>query len=198
MLVADLDPFHDRTEPACQPTNTPSSHKMPSTKLQQTYDDPGISDRYETIRSAVRQMEPDDIARQLPHLIDLVRTHSWNDEPTVRFVIGISFSQNQTLLDYRLDRIADFDDSGQPRYETLKPPVQDSHFYLVFAYPSDPQFDATTLRGALLTAIEDEATEMRSSSTQTEAGRSADKPDSSLGKLIRKLGLGASWLSSPP
>lgn len=171
---------------------------MPSAEYQQPYHDPGIPDRYETIRSAVRQMEPDDIARQLPHLIELIRTHSRNDEPTVRFVIGISFSRNETLFDYRLDRIAEIDESGQPRYETLKPPVHDSHLYHVFAYPADPQFDAATLRGALLTAIEAEATQTRGSSTRTDAGGSADERKTSFGKLIRQLGLRSSWPCSSP
>lgn len=171
---------------------------MPSAKIQKPYHDPGIPDRYETIRSAVRQMEPDDIARQLPHLIDLVRTHSGSDEQTVRFVIGISFSQNETLFDYRIDRIAESDEAGQPRYETLKPPVHDGHLYLVFAYPPDPNFDAATLRGALLTAIEDEATQTRGSSSRPDADRSTDERQSSFGKLIRRLGLGGSWLSSSP
>lgn len=171
---------------------------MPSAKFKQSYHDPGIQDRYETIRSAVRQMEPDDITRQLPNLVDLVRTHSRNDEPTVRFIIGISFSQNETLFDYMLDQVREVDGTSQPRFETLKPAVHDNHHYLVFAYPPDPQFDATTLRGALLTAIEDEATQMRGSSTRTDAGSSADERDSSLGKLIRQLGIGASWLTSTP
>lgn len=171
---------------------------MPTAKIQKPYHDPGIPDRFETIRSVVRHMDPDDISRQLPHLIDIVRSHSTNDDQTVRFVIGISFSQNETLFDYRLDRIAESDEPGQPRYETLKPPVTDGHFYLVFSYPADPNFDAATLRGALLTAIEDQATQTRGSSSRPDAERSTDEPQSSFGKLVRRLGLGGSWLFSSP
>lgn len=110
-------------------------------------------ERLWVMRNTVLQMDDDTIARQLPHLVEEVAERSTDDVKTLQFVVGVSISRNETLLDYSLDRVVDHG-QGDPRLETLKPPVSDEHPYLTFPFPPDPTFDAETLRGALLASLD--------------------------------------------
>lgn len=145
------------------------SPTIPHNEPGAPYEAPGIPDRFQNIRSTVREMDPDAVARQLPKLVELIADHSADDVPTIRFVVGVSFSQNETLFDYRLERLVPSDDSERPLLETIKPAVNSDHFYLLFAYPPDPYFDASALRGALLGAIEDQIAVLSSSDGPHEA-----------------------------
>lgn len=133
----------------------------------------GIVDRYEAVREQVRAMDPDAVDRQLPNLVATLADASADDEETLQFVVGVSFSQNDTLLDYSLDRLVDVDGLDRPRVETLKPAVSLDHRYLTFPYPPDPQFDAGSLRGALIVSIEEELTRLGGSPDWYES----DEPD---------------------
>ncbi len=134
-----------------------------------------LVDRYEAIRERVRAMDDDDVARQLPNLVTTVAEASTDAEATLQFVVGVSFSQNDTPLDYSLDRLVDVEELDRPRVETLKPAVSPDHRYLTFPYPPDPHFDAGTLRGALLLSIEEELTRLGGSPDWY----GADEPDDS-------------------
>lgn len=113
-----------------------------------------VEDEYEAIRSAIREMEAREVARQLPNLVETVVSESTPPEDTVKFIIGISFSKNETLLDYRLERLVQLEESERLYLDVIKPAVTHEHHYITFAYPPDPHFDAAALRGALLVALE--------------------------------------------
>ena len=113
-----------------------------------------LLDRYETIRREVAAIPSEDIAHRLPNLAETVANVSEEADDTVRFHVGVSFTKAHAPLDYWLDRIVDDDDGVH--VHSLKPAVSREHFYLRFPYPPDPDFDACTLRGALLAAVERE------------------------------------------
>lgn len=103
----------------------------------------------ERVRTALQEKTADDVARELPGLVDRLASVSSEVEDTRRFFVGVSLSRNDTLLDYSLSRVG-----GDATVETLKEPVSTDHRYLTFAYPPDPHFDAAALRGALLGTVE--------------------------------------------
>lgn len=111
------------------------------------------ADPYQDIRSTVIEMDADAVARQLPRLAETIATESVERDGVLSFVIGVSLSTNDTLLDYRLEALVE-DGSDGPHLETLKPAISRDHLYLTFSYPPDPHFDAGALRGALLEVIE--------------------------------------------
>lgn len=110
----------------------------------------------EFMRSVLLEMPPEEVSRQLPNLVETIREESESSEDVQNFVIGVSFSKNDTLLDYRLERLVEYPEYDSPKLETVKPAVTGRHMYLTLVYPPDPKFDASTLRGALLTVIEQE------------------------------------------
>lgn len=114
---------------------------------------------HERIRETVRHMDADAVARQLPNLVDTIASESTDAPGTMHFLIGVSFTGNHTLLDYRLDKYVVSEETDAPRYETLKSAVSVEHVYLTFPYPPDPNFTADALRGALLVEIEEQFSE---------------------------------------
>ena len=140
------------------------------------------------LRAALLDMDAEEMARQLPNLVETVAEHAADDVPTLQFVIGVSFSRNETLLDYRLDRLVVIDRLRTPHLETLKPPVSARHEYLTFRYPPDPTFDAKSFRGALLAATERQLADRGWPMGDEEAnGGEGDGPGSLWGELRRQL-----------
>lgn len=110
-----------------------------------------LEDRFRDIREALQRTTPDDIDHRLPNLSEAIRDAS-TAEDTVRFHVGVSFTEGLEPLDYSLTRIV-HTDHGRTAKE-VKERASDRHFYLEFRYPPDPQFDACTLRGAMLAAVD--------------------------------------------
>lgn len=109
--------------------------------------------QFRSIIDRIAANSADDLNRQLPKLVDTVVSVTDAEEETVRFWIGVSFSRQKDPFDYRLDEIRR---TGSERVEVVqhKTPVTDDHHYLSFPYPADPEFDASSLRGALLATLE--------------------------------------------
>lgn len=105
------------------------------------------------VREELLSTPADDLARQLPNLVPTVIEVS-KREDTDGLLLGVSFTRDHTPLDYELDRIVERAD--QYHREPVKEAISGDHRYLRFHYPPDPQFTATTLRGALLSAVEEE------------------------------------------
>lgn len=150
----------------------------------------GFASHHERIRETVRLMDADEVSRQLPNLVDTVASESANAPETAHFLIGVSFSRNDTLLDYRLDKYVVDERSGQPRYESLKSAISVEHVYLTFPYPPDPNFSADAFRGALLVEMEEQFSNHSQrrgavSNSQGQTGRSRSK----LEQLLRKVDL---------
>lgn len=110
-----------------------------------------LEKRYLNIREAIQRTSPEDIDHHLPHLTDTIRDASM-DEETLRFHVGVSFTEELDPLDYTLTRVLDTD-NGQS-LEELKERASDRHFYLEFNYPADPHFDVCALRGAMLGTVD--------------------------------------------
>lgn len=108
------------------------------------------------IREAIRQLPPEDLDRHLPNLIQTIRTASSDEPETVRFHIGVSFTQELTPLDYRIDQVVIPPDRDHTRVKSLKTRISRDHYYLSFPYPPDTGFSPSTLRGAILASIEHE------------------------------------------
>lgn len=104
---------------------------------------------YERFRETLHTKTPDEFSRELPGLVEQLGTAAQSDPDSVRFLIGISLSRNETLLDYTLERV---DQDGT--VSTLKEPISTNHRYLTVPYPPDPHVDAAGLRGALLVSLE--------------------------------------------
>lgn len=112
-----------------------------------------LKGRYRNIREAIQETSADDIGHQLPNLVEAVQDAS-SRRDTIRFRIGISFTEVFTPLDYYLQRIVDSD--GSRAVEGLKDRASKRHMYLEFSYPPDPHFDEHALRGAMLAAVDRE------------------------------------------
>lgn len=106
------------------------------------------------IRKTLLEISPQDIDHHLPNLIDTVRSASAEDNETIRFHIGISFTQDMTPLDYRIDQVIIPEGREHTRIKSLKTAISRDHFYLSLPYPPDPDFTAHTFRGAMLAAVE--------------------------------------------
>lgn len=106
------------------------------------------------IREAILETPAEDLEHHLPNLIETVRSASTEDVETIRFHIGISFSQELTPLDYRIDQVVIPEGRDHTRIKSLKTAISRDHFYLSFPYPPDPDFSAMTFRGAMLAAVE--------------------------------------------
>ncbi|MDX1744517.1 MAG: hypothetical protein R3324_01150 [Halobacteriales archaeon] len=117
-----------------------------------TTDRPSASDRlvwYERFRETLKAKTPDEFARELPGLVDQLAETTRSAPDTDRFLIGVSLSRNETLLDYTLEQVQE--DGG---VSTLKEPISSNHRYVTVPYPPDPHVDAAGLRGALLVSLE--------------------------------------------
>lgn len=110
--------------------------------------------RVESIRASVQRMDADTVGRQLPNLTDAIAREAQESGSQATLVIGIAFSKNDTLLDYRLDKVVADGDTEPRQLETLKAPVSTDLLYLTFPYPPDPYVDEEAIRGALLSALE--------------------------------------------
>lgn len=108
------------------------------------------------IREAIRQLDPENLHHHLPNLIETIQTVSSNDTETIRFHIGVSFTQDLTPLDYRIDQVISPEDRGHTRVKSLKTRISRDHYYLSFPYPPDAAFSPSTLRGAMLASVEHE------------------------------------------
>lgn len=106
---------------------------------------------YETLRATLLEKPAQDVAHELPGLVERVGELA---EDADRLVIGVSFTPKHTCLDYSIDRVVETDD--EPRVEPVKEPVSTTHRYVHFAYPPDPHFDACALRALLLAAVDRE------------------------------------------
>lgn len=143
--------------------------------------------RFQAFRSTVKALDAQEVDRQLPNLVKTVVDKS-TDPETEMFVIGISFSKSETLLDYRLERLVDDGEIGQSRLETLKPAVSGTHLYLTFPYPPDSHFTADALRGAILTTIEKQVSSRSGGDPGSQKEGSSER-SSRLTDLLRQIGL---------
>lgn len=117
---------------------------------------------YADVADALRGKAPEDVARELPGLVDVVAAapdeepaHDADVAPTDAtpdsYLVGVSFTKEHACLDYAVEAVyAD----GDPYTETVKPPASERHRYVRFAHPPDPHFDASALRARLLGAVE--------------------------------------------
>jgi len=112
-------------------------------------------EEYEMIRKILLGKPAFELGHELPGLIDTVERQSLGGEETIRYLIGVSFTTQGTAFDYWIDRVIDPDQIDGYRVETIKDPINYDHKYVTFFYPPDPEFDAETLRGALLATVED-------------------------------------------
>lgn len=144
-------------------------------------------DRLESFRAIVNDLEADEIDRQLPNLVETIVERSAEPE-TEKFVIGISLSKSDTLLDYRLERLVRDEEIDHPRLETLKPAVSGTHLYLTFPYPPDTRFTAEALRGAILTTIEKNLSSRGGTDLVSESTDSTDT-DSRIVGFLRSIDL---------
>ena len=110
---------------------------------------------YDDVRAALQAKPAADVARELPGLVD----HLTGDDEADHYVVGVSFTKNDTCLDYAVERVT-VDEDGQPHTETVKTPASGSHRYVQFTHPPDPQFDAAALRARLLGAVDRERREL--------------------------------------
>lgn len=140
-----------------------------------------IRRQYRTIRDELVTTPADELAHQLPSLIEEIAEISQQDD-TVRFLAGVSFTQNYTLLDYHLDRVVETEDGR--RVEEIKTAVSQNHRYLRFSYPADPAFDARALRGALLASLDRELRELERALDRAET----DDSISDLWRLLSSRG----------
>jgi hypothetical protein len=108
---------------------------------------------YAAIKQWLLAQTERDIRHHLPNIVETLAAAS-EESDTVRFVGGVSFTQNHTPLDYQLDRIYVDDDVDFYRREAMKLPVSKVHHYVRFVYPPDPAFDAAALRTVLLASME--------------------------------------------
>lgn len=109
---------------------------------------------YADVRAALQEKPARDVARELPGLVDHLA-----DDDADHYVVGVSFTKNDTCLDYAVERVT-VDDDGEPRAETVKTPASGSHRYVQFTHPPDPGFDAAALRARLLGAVDEERREL--------------------------------------
>ena len=110
-----------------------------------------LGKRYGEIAAALRTTNPDDIGHQLPNLTESIRETS-TEPDTVRFHVGVSFTEDLGPLDYYLKRVIDTERGRS--VDDIKERASKRHLYLEFRYPPDPHFDVSALRGALLATIE--------------------------------------------
>lgn len=126
--------------------------------------------QYREVRDALLATSPDDFEHQLPNLVEEIATISQTTDDTLRFRIGVSFSQNQTLLDYQLSRVVE--EENRVRVEEIKAPVSQQHRYLQFIYPPDPEVEPNALRGAVLAMLEQELRGLTQAQTQAHSKES--------------------------
>lgn len=108
------------------------------------------------IREILLNKSPQDLSRELPGLIDKINSPSEDLGEIIRYAVGVSFSKNGSCFDYWINAIITLEDRDDYRTHSMKDPVTSSHDYVTFFYPPDPYFDAQTLRGVLLAAIEEQ------------------------------------------
>ncbi|MFB6299519.1 MAG: hypothetical protein ABEH65_04590 [Halobacteriales archaeon] len=135
-----------------------------------------LEEQLDALRSSLVSKPPHEVSREVGGLVEAVAAHSEPSGETVRFEIGVSFTTNNTLLDYRLDRLVTSDDDGDDTLtrETIKSPINDDHVYITFSYPADPHFDAAAFRGALLSTIDRDLAESTPSTQGTATDRSSN------------------------
>jgi len=117
------------------------------------FDDPRtLQERYRSIMEALQSTPATDIGHTLPNLAETIRQKSKEPEDTIRFTIGVSFTESLKPFDYFLYRITA--NGTRTKMDELKEAASDRHLYLRFSYPPDPEFTVQTLRGAMLTAVD--------------------------------------------
>lgn len=112
-----------------------------------------LRDHYEAIEEWLLAQSDRDIRHHLPNLVETLAELSADPE-TVRFLAGVSFTKNNTPLDYELVRFYAPDDVDFLRRDEVKLAVSQDHHYVRFVHPADPRFDAGALRAVLLSAME--------------------------------------------
>lgn len=93
-----------------------------------------------------------DLRRELSGLVEQLAEIARETDDTREVSVGVSFTGNGTCLDYSVHRVVE----PEGRVETVKDPVSESHRYVRFAHPPDPNVDAGAIRGRLVDAIERE------------------------------------------
>lgn len=116
---------------------------------------PPVQDNLRVIREILIEKSSDDLERELPGLINTVQTQSIASEETIRYVIGVSFTNKRTCLDYWIDRVILPSDLSEHEVRVEKEAINSNHMYVTFCYPPDPEFDGVALRGILLATVED-------------------------------------------
>ena len=104
---------------------------------------------YVDVAAALRKKQPEDVAREVPGLVDIVAEA---DPGVDHFVVGVSFSTRHTRLDYAVEAVRG--DGEERTVETVKEPTAAGHRYVHFTHPPDPHFDAAALRARILSAVD--------------------------------------------
>ena len=112
-----------------------------------------LHEHYQEIRDWLLTQDERDVRHHLPNLVETV-AEAAKDPETIRFLVGVSFTQNHTPLDYMLERWFAPDDVDFLRRDPMKLPVSRDHHYVRFVHPADSKFDGAALRAALLSALE--------------------------------------------
>lgn len=134
-------------------TQRPPTHGEGESDLSGKQDSNGYR-TYASIKAALTSMSAEEIDRHLPNLTDTIAHLSAEHAETVRFEVGVSFTEDPKPLDYSIDHVIVSGKDNVLRTISRKDAISEDHFYLAFSYPRDPQFSPKTLRGALLSAIE--------------------------------------------
>lgn len=143
--------------------------------------------RYDQFRETVIDLKADDVDKQLPRLVETVVEESEGSDQVLSFMIGVSFSRNNSLLDYRLEKLRLADEPPSPRLDTLKPAVSPDQLYITFSYPPDPNLTPKGLRSALLTAIESDYYQPERTRGSGKKSTEDDHTESRLGAIWNNL-----------
>ena len=135
------------------------------------------------IRESLLQLDPEDLNHHLPNLVNTIRSATNEEVETIRFHIGVSFTQELTPLDYRIDQVIIPEGRTHTRIKSLKTAINRDHYYLSFPYPPDGRISASSLRGGMLAAVENEIVY----STNTEIEPKDPSASSSILSSIRDL-----------
>lgn len=113
----------------------------------------GLDQQYATFLSELRGKSAAEVDRELAGLVDLLREAS-EAEDAAWFRIGVAITSHNTFLGYEVERIVD--DDGEFESERLQPAPKGVQIDLRLTYPADANVDAESLRGALLSAFQQE------------------------------------------
>lgn len=128
---------------------------------------PSKSQTLASMKKTISSMSGDELNRQLPNLVETIASLSTNYPETIRFEIGVSFTNSLDPLDYSIDQVLISETSDTLRVASRKDAVTEAHFYFRFVYPQDPECTPDALRGAILSSLEHRILEGDNDAQQT-------------------------------